>query len=266
MPSSRSSLGKVVLFAVLLGSAPAIGSAHDFWIEASSYHPAIGETVQLGLRVGQDFMGDPVPRSTQIFDSFVVRDAAREWPVNGFENQDPAGMLRIERDGVAVVSYRSKANPLELPAQKFEEFLKMEGLTRIEALRVQRGETGKPDHEQFFRYVKTLLRTGHTRPRSIGHIPGFRYDIVPESDLWSTEPLRVQVLFEGKPAAGMRVSALHRDDASAKASALTDAEGRATLQLPKKGVWLIKSVYMTEAPKDSGFDWESLWASFTFER
>ena len=260
------SRSKVLLFVVLLGCAPAFGSAHDFWIEPSSYHPAVGETVSVALRVGQDFVGDPVPRSAKLIDSFVVRDAKKEWPVNGFENQDPAGLLRIENSGMAIVSYRSKANPLELPAPKFEEFLRMEGLDRIAAARAQRGETNKPDREQFFRYAKTLLRTGDARPAAIGHLAGFRYDIVPESNPWSAQPLKVRLLFDGKPAAGMMVSAVHRDDPNAKASARTDAQGRATLALPKDGVWLIKSVYMIEAPKDSGADWESLWASVTFER
>ena len=222
--------------------------------------------MSLGLRVGQDFVGDPVPRSAKLIDSFVVRDAKKEWPVNGFENQDPAGLLRIENKGVAVVAYRSKANPLELPAPKFEEFLKLEGLDNIAALRASRGEAGKPDREQFFRYAKTLLRTGDAKPAPIAHLPGFRYDIVPESNPWSAQPLRVRILFDGKPAPNMLVSAVHRDDANARVQSRTDARGRVTLNLPKDGVWLIKSVYMIEAPKGSGADWESLWASLTFER
>lgn len=266
MTSSSASRSKVLLFVVLLGCAPAFGSAHDFWIEPSSYHPAVGETVSIALRVGQDFAGDPVPRSAKLIDSFVVRDAKKQWPVNGFENQDPAGMLRIENGGVAVVSYRSKANPLELPAPKFEEFLRLEGLDRIAATRARRGETNKPDREQFYRYAKTLLRTGDAKPEAIRHIDGFRYDIVPESNPWSAQPLRVRLLLDGKPAAGMMVSAVHRDDPNARASARSDAQGRATLILPKDGVWLVKSVFMIEAPRDSGADWESLWASVTFER
>ena len=100
----------------------------------------------------------------------------------------------------------------------------------------------------------------------VGHVSGFRYDIVPESDPWRSGPLRVQLLFEEKAAAGVLVTAVHRDDPNARVKVRTDAHGRATLNLPKGGVWLIKSVYMVAAPKDSGVDWESLWASVTFER
>ena len=229
--------------------------AHDFWIEPSTFHPAVGQTVMLALRVGQDFIGDPVPRSAQLMDAFVVRDARGERPVKGFENQDPAGVVRIDRDGVAVAWYRSKANFVELPTAKFAEFLKLEGIDWIVA--------DKPDREHFFRYVKTILRTGKSSALPVGHICGFRYDIVPESNPWRSGPLRVRVLFEDKPARGMLVTAIHRD---ARISVRTDAHGRAALSLSKGGAWLIKSVYMVKAPKDSGVDWESLWASVTFER
>ena len=47
--------------------------AHDFWIEPSTFRPAPGATVAIGLRVGQNFVGDPVPRSSQLLERFVVR-------------------------------------------------------------------------------------------------------------------------------------------------------------------------------------------------
>ena len=39
--------------------------AHDFWIEPSQFHAAPGTTVAVGLRVGQNFVGDAVPRLSQ---------------------------------------------------------------------------------------------------------------------------------------------------------------------------------------------------------
>ena len=33
-----------------------------------------------------------------------------------------------------------------------------------------------------------------------------------------------------------------------------------------EGAWLLKSVHMVEAPRDSGVMWESLWASLTLQR
>ncbi|HEY0371606.1 MAG TPA: hypothetical protein VGD79_06370, partial [Thermoanaerobaculia bacterium] len=150
---------RVSLF-LLLSLAAGRALAHDFWIEPSTYRPELGKTFTAALRVGQDFAGDPIPRSAQLIDTFVVRDGSGERPVGGFENQDPAGYVRVDRAGVAIIGYRSKGNPLELTAEKFDEFLRLEGLDSIRALRARRGESRKADRERFYRFAKTLVLTG----------------------------------------------------------------------------------------------------------
>ncbi len=220
-------------------AAPA--AAHDFWIEPSTFRPKVGQTFTASLVVGQDFAGDVLPRSTPLIESFTVRDASGEHPVNGFENQDPAGYLRLDRPGVAVIGYRSKANPLELSAEKFNEFVRQEGLQVAAA-------TG-PHRERFYRYAKAIVGQGKGFDRPFG----YRFEIVPEN-LDAT----FRVVFEGKPLAGALVRAIHRDDPNARMSARTDTSGRVHFSLSKNGVWLIKSVHMVPG--------ESLWASLTFER
>src|SRR5439155_11854526 len=130
--------------------------AHDFWIEPSTFRPAVGVTLTASLRVGQDFLGDPVARSSELIDAFIVRDGAGERAVAGLEGRDPAGFVRLEAPGTAIIAYRSKANPLELPAAKFEQFLADEGFDSIRALRAKRGQSGQPDRERFYRYAKSL--------------------------------------------------------------------------------------------------------------
>ena len=220
-------------------------AAHDFWIEPSTFRPEIGKTFSVSLLVGQDFTGDVVPRSAQLIESFTVRDAGGERSVNGFENQDPAGYVRIDRPGLAIIGYRSKANPLELSAEKFNEFVRQEGLGIPPA-------TG-PHREHFFRYAKSIVGRGDGFDQRLG----YRFEIVPE-----TLDGRVRIFFEGKPLANALVTAIHRDDPNARMSARSDDSGRVRFALPKNGVWLIKSVHMIQ----NRGEWESLWASLTFER
>jgi uncharacterized GH25 family protein len=243
--------------------------AHDFWIEPSTFRPAVGQLFTASLLVGQDFAGDPVPRSVQLMDSFTVREAAGERPVVGMENRDPAGYLRIEKPGIAVIGYRSKPYPLELAADKFEEFLKLEGLDSIRALRLQRGESKKPDRERFFRYAKSIVLAD--RATAADDIPldqafGYRLELIPESNPMAATPLRVRIVFEGKPLAGALVTAIQRDNPSVRISARSDRGGHVSLNLPAPGVWLVKSVQMVPAPAGTNVDWESLWASLTFQR
>ena len=257
---------RIAVVIVAIAAHATIARAHDFWIEPSTFHPAVGQMVSTSLRVGQEFIGEPIPRSTPLIDSFTVREGTDEKAVGGFENRDPAGFVRVEQPGLAIIGYRSKPSPLDLDAAKFEEFLKNEGLDRISAIRAQRHETAKPDRERFYRFAKSVLNTGNGSGAKFDQPFGYRLEIIPETNPCAATPLRVRLLFEGKPLAGALVTAMHRDDPSARLRIRTDKDGRVTLNLAKNGVWLIKSVQMVPAPAGTNVDWESLWASLTFER
>lgn len=247
---------------LLLAALPA--AAHDFWIEPSTFKPPVGAVFTAALRVGQNFLGDPVPRSSQLIESFVVRDAAGERPVVGMENRDPAGYVRVATPGAAIIGYRSRPYPLTLEAAKFEDYLRQEGLDTILALRARRGESAKPDKEIFSRCAKALVVSGDGKPSGYDQPLGFRLELIPETSPFG-DKARFRLLFEGKPLAGALVTALPQTGTAA-IRARTDAQGRVEFAFPTLGVWLVKSVHMIPAPSDSGADWESLWASFTFER
>ena len=232
-------------------------AAHDFWIEPSTFRPRAGEIVKIGLRVGENFAGDAVPRDDSRIESFVARHSGGDTPVIGRPNQDPAGFVRVE-PGRVVIGYRNRPARLELDAEKFEAYLRQEGLERIIP------SIGKaPVRELYSRSAKSILGTGDG---AVDEPFGYRIELVPESDPLAGEELRVRLLYESKPLEGALIVALHRDDPAARVRVRSDRHGRATLNLPKRGVWLIKAVHMVPAPAGSNADWESLWASLTFER
>jgi hypothetical protein len=61
------------------------------------------------------------------------------------------------------------------------------------------------------------------------------------------------------------VVAILHSDPSAQLTAHSDKQGAFSFALPHAGVWLIKSAHMVRAGFFSDADWESLWASLTFE-
>jgi uncharacterized GH25 family protein len=261
---SRAALALALVLGLGLGSAGAL-QAHDFWIVPSTFHPQPGTTVAVGLRVGQQFMGDPVPRTSQAIERFFVRQAGGEEPIDGIENTDPAGWLRADGQGTAVIAYESRGTEIELPAAKFEDYLRQEGLERILRLRQQRGERAEPGRERFFRYAKALL--AGRRPSAAATRPvGLRYEIVPTADpTRGGSVLRGKVLFEGDPLPGARVVAMLWNAPGVRLIQRSDRQGAFAFTLPRAGVWLIKSVHMVRASWLSSADWESLWASLTFE-
>lgn len=249
-----------------LSAAPL--SAHDFWIEPSSFRPAVGATVGLRLFVGPHFEGEPFPRVPQLVSKFVLVSASGEEPIPGGPGDDPAGTIRVAEPGLAIVGYRSLNYPVSLDAAKFEDYLKEEGLEKISALRAKRGETGKPGREVFSRCAKAILDVGGAGTTGFDRPLGFTLELVPEKNPYALRPgdaLPVRLLLDGKPLAGALVHAQLHGEPAAGSSARTGRDGRAALRLPKAGFWMIKAVEMGPAPAGADADWQSLWASLTFE-
>ncbi len=258
-------LDAYVLAAVLF-AAPL--SAHDFWIEPSSFRPAVGSTVALRLFVGPHFEGEPFPRVPQLVSKFVLVSASGEQPIPGGPGDDPAGTIRMAEPGLAIVGYRSLNYPVSLDAAKFEAYLKEEGLEKISTLRAKRGETARPGREVFSRCAKAILDVGGTGSTGFDRPLGFTLELVPERNPYALRPsdaLPMRLLLDGKPLAGALVHAQLHGEPAAASSARTGRDGRARLRLSKAGLWMIKAVEMGPAPSGADADWQSLWASLTFE-
>jgi len=264
LTSKRPSLTGAVL---LLICAPLL--AHDMWIEPATFAPQLGQIVSVKLRVGQDLMGDPIPRDPALINQFVVEDAEGRKPVVGRDGSDPAGFVRVATPGLMVIGYHSNPSSVELPPEKFNQYLKDEGLDAVAAIRAKRNESGAKAHELFSRCAKSLVLSGSPLPAQGDRRLGFTLELVAERNPYSLragEDLPVRLTYENKPLAGALVIAMNRLNPSEKVSARTDANGRVRLRLHPGGMWLIKSVHMIPAPPGSNAEWSSFWASLTFER
>lgn len=244
-------------------------SAHDFWIEPSTFRPPVDGTVTASLRVGQQVHGDPVPRMPPLIERFVLRGAAGESRVIGRPGTDPAGIARIAEPGLHWLGYQSNASPMNNDAPKFESYLKEEGLERIAALRKKQGQSAAPVRERFYRCAKALLDTPGAAAKGVFDAPlGFTLELVPRKNPYTMTrggELPVALSFRGKPLANVLVVAMNKEHPGQPVRARTDAKGRVTLRLAHSGFWLVKAVHMESAPAGSGADWESWWASVTFD-
>lgn len=254
------------LFLLLAAAIPA--AAHDFWIVPSSFRPAPGSALAIRLKVGERLQGDAVPRDPWQVERFVLRSAAGEKKVDGPPGAEPAGFVRIaaEDSGLAWVAYQSRGTRLDLPAAEFEKALKLEGLERIIELRRKNGESAKPSKEVFSRSAKVLLKVGDGAGNLWSQPVGLSLELVPEKNPLSPDrELPVRLLYQGKPLAGVLVVALHAKHLGGTIAARSGTDGRVRLKLSQPGFWLIKAVHMVPAAAATGADWESHWASLTFE-
>src|SRR5262245_31013873 len=97
----RCNPGWFLVVTLLLTQIPL--GAHDMWLDPVTFFPSSGQVVGVRLRVGQDLVGDPLPRDGSLINQFVVFDANGRKPVVGRDGVDPAGLLRASAPGLLVI-------------------------------------------------------------------------------------------------------------------------------------------------------------------
>lgn len=243
-------------------------SAHDFWIQPSTYRPEVGETLLIHLRVGQHFLGDPLPRSATLIERFVAVSPSGQTDIAGVEGRDPAGTFPVTKAEDLLIGYRSRPTFVELGPEKLAQYLADEGEERIQKIRESVGKENAPWREIFSRCAKSLLASGNGRARVFNKVLGFRLELIPGKDpsrsrAGSAIPVLLQ--FDGQPLAGALVVAINSADPLHPLRMRTDARGQVSLTLPQAGEWMFKAVHIFPAPAGGKAEWESLWASLTFE-
>jgi len=160
-----------------------------------------------------------------------------------------------------------------LPAIRFNDYLKVEGLTPAleERRRLQRMDAD--GSEIYSRHAKALVRVatgaGDARPSEWVTRPlGLPLEIVPEVDPYAAPrpaALPVRVLYEGRPLPGALVKLTELEhDAEPFETHRTDASGRATFALPSQGTWLLNVIWTRPLPKTEETDFETVFSSLSF--
>jgi len=273
-PGIRPSLG-IALLAAVTAASPA--AAHEYWLAPSSYVVTAGRPVEVGALAGTGFRGERKPfaaphcvrllvRAARLLDlSKVARDGEYTWA--RFAPAD---------DGGTLFAFESDFTPITLPAAAFDDYLAKEGLDATLAARRLSG--GGPGRERFRRCAKAWL-AGGSAERATTPL-GLPLEIVPLEPPGHSAQLRLHLLWQGRPLAGALVRAWRapvgadgspsdpesRDSCAVAAQARTNASGEAVVAITGTGEWLISAVHMVPSADRVVADWESTWASLTFER
>ena len=248
----------------LLSSRPAIG--HEFWIEPERFRPAPGAKVPIRLFVGQYFKGTSLPFLTDNFERFYYADARGTENIRSVLGDDPAATLAVRAPGRLWIVLRSTYFDLvyDKPGE-FDAFLAKEGIDHL----IPRGQRHQlPVKETYSRCAKSLLVAGKPPPGSApDRAFGLPLEFVAETDPYAgkSPDFRVRLLYRGAALPGALVTAFHKAVPDRRLEARTDASGRARLALDREGIWLLNAVHLLPAPKKSGAQWETMWASLTFE-
>ena len=266
----------LALATALLLATPAF--AHQYWLAPGSYAPAPGQTVGVVAIAGTGFRGEPKPWSPPGVRRFIARTARTiDLAPGATIGETLWARFRPVDDGGAMLAYESGFAAIQLPAAAFDAYLADEGLTGPLARR-RALHAAVPGRERYRRCAKTWLAGGDAARATVP--VGLPLEIVPTARPGVAGALNVRVLLDGRPLAGALVKTWRaplapgggptdgavRDSIAMAWQGATDARGELAVPCARAGEYLLSVVHMAPCTEPAQADWESTWASLTFER
>lgn len=264
---------RALTLAVMLGLAPAVAGAHDYWLQPRDFWVAPGGADPMSIQVGHGPLRQAWPVDPGRVVLFRSRSSAGDTDRRGDLRAGPTGeetRLTFKTPGVHVLAFQTTPTFSDLPALRFNAYAREEGLAPALQWRDAHAQTDKPGREFYSRRAKALVRVGdQPGPDALVTTPvGLSLEIVPERNpytLPADEALPVRIIFEGRPLAGATVKLTNLEfDNRPLAVRQTDKDGRAVFQVPHRGSWLINVIWTKPTPGDARADFETTFSSLTF--
>lgn len=248
--------------------------AHEFWLLPPRFFVAPGTRINLHVFVGENFTGSRWPGKPSRLTSFVhyAPNDTADLTKSATRQDTLSTSVDVIQPGVHLLAFSTTNAFIELDAEKFNAYLKQDGLEQVSYLRQQRGETQKPGRELYRRCAKTLVQVGPaSRDTSRVHsrMTGQPLEIIPEQNPYALTPdasLTCLVVYNGKPLPATLVHVWQRTAGQpTRVSKLyTNKNGRVLFRLNSPGNYMVSSVYMEAASDRKAADWQSTWATLTF--
>ena len=178
--------------------------------------------------------------------------------------------IGFQAPGTYVLGFQSSYAESNLPSIRYNDYIKVEGLTPAISLRERAKATDTPGREIYSRRAKALFNVGDpTKPQPWVTRPiGLSLEIVPDKNPYKLKPneeLPVHVLYEGKPLAGALVKLTNLEfDVRPIAIHMSDAQGRASFVVPRTGTWLINVIWTKPITGNPKADFDTTFSSLTF--
>jgi uncharacterized GH25 family protein len=268
--TSVTSYRWVVFFVLSVLVLASVGRAYDLWVIPGKFVLSPGERTRIFINSGDEFPQSASLVGEHRIESFSLVTSRGRKPLNGLvaDGKSLTVELTAPDAGTAVLALATKSRLVRLKADEFNAYLKEDGLPQILALREERDEMTQPVVERYTKWAKAILRVGEEIDETWSQPVGHRIEIVPESDwqeMGAGETVVFRVLFEGEPLAGVTVTGTRAGGARNELQALTDEDGRARMSLTKAGRWYLHTIHMVRLKDDPHVQWESFWATLTFE-
>lgn len=268
--------GTALFLGLLLWCRTGPAIAHDFWLQPTEYWVSPDALTSLTLQVGHGpfRQRSPIPaRRITRFEAIAPKGTVvdlHEGLRLGGATED--GDFRLRNPGTYVLVLQTDDHAqTHLPSIRFNDYLKVEGLTPALDQRARTHRTDADGSERYSRCAKSILQVGSAGAGSQDQVSkpvGLPLEIVPEASPYAvprSATLPVRVIYAGRPLAAALVKLTNlKDDASPFEVHLTGRDGRATFSMPTSGTWLLNVIWTKALPRSDETDFETVFSSLSF--
>lgn len=259
------------LAAATLISAPL--AAHDFWLQPQRFWTSLGARVPMTFLVGH---GAARQRSSIAQDRFSVFRAVGPGGVVDRRPELTIGQAAdvapgFTQPGTYVVAFSTTNVLSDLPALRFNDYAKVEGLTLVMRQRAANNTATKPGRELYSRRGKALIQVGPVGRLPQSHVTrpvGLGLEIVPLISPYAqgnSRTLPVRVLYQGRPLPGALVKLNNlASDTEPVEKHLTDSNGQASFAARRSGNWQLNVVWSQPLPKNPQAEFLTTFSSLSF--
>lgn len=255
-------------------------SAHDMFLKLSTYFVAPNSEATVALINGTFDQSENVITRDRMTDVSIVdgSGAVRHPDTAQWRDDGSRALLDFTtgEPGTYVVGVSTAARMIDLSAEDFNDYLRHDGVVDVLAAREEGGTLDQSARERYSKHVKALVQVGETRSDSYAHRLDYPIEIVPQQnpyELGAGDALEVLVLHDGEPVSDQIVYAnyeghhAHGDDGEhhEAVQTRTDSAGLARIPLDHSGRWYVRLIHMVPVTDEPDVDYESNWATLTFE-
>ncbi|MBC31322.1 MAG: NikM domain containing protein [Muricauda sp.] len=248
-------------------------SSHELFLKSTSYFLEENRAVELFLFNGTFDQSENAIAIDRIVDAKIIGPKFELLPANSaYRLEETSTFLNFttESAGTYVAGVSTLPRTIDLDAKAFNDYLDHEGLKGTLNERKREGTLKDDATEIYSKHVKAILQVGDLMTDDYKTVLGYPIEFLPIDNPYSKkagEPIRFQLLLEGKPLAGQTVhystSVPGKDAHDSEKSSITDNNGIVTIIPSQSGNWYVATIYM-EKSDEEGVDYESNWATLTF--
>ncbi|MGI8931798.1 MAG: DUF4198 domain-containing protein [Sphingomicrobium sp.] len=253
---------------LLLLATPAL--AHDFWIQPQHFRARPGAPLAFNFLVGHGKFRDRWNNNNRIMVLQEFSNRSKRDLRAGLRDGSVDLVASFATPGLRLIAMQTSHSVSELPAIRFKDYAREEGLAPILAARRRAGTTNSAGREKYSRRAKSMIQIGQPLPtdQALATRPvGLKLEIVPDRNPYALDASRilpVHVLFNGRrlPYATVKLTNLGADERPV-AIAVTDKAGRARFRVPATGQWLLNVVWAEPVRGDPKVEFDTTFSSLT---